>query len=374
MRKILVLVGTRPEAVKMGPVVQELSRYPDRFRVRLCVSGQHREMLAQILADFSLVPDVNLDVMTQGQSLAGLSSRLFERIDCLLGVEQPDILLIQGDTTTVMVAALCAFYRGILCGHVEAGLRSGDIHAPFPEEVNRRIAGMTAGLHFAPTARAADTLQAEGVSVERIHVTGNTVIDALLWTADKVRENPPSLPDSVAIALTTRRPIVLITGHRRENFGLGFQNICQALSQLAYDFPNVIFLYPVHLNPNVRGPIFSILGDRENLILTEPLSYRQFVLLMQTAHFILTDSGGIQEEAPSLKKPVLVMRGVTERPEGVEAGVSRLVGTKVNDIVAGVSLLLTDTVAYRDMSSGTNPYGDGQAAKRIAQVLLTYFY
>lgn len=369
-QSILVFVGTRPEAVKMAPVIFALRERGERFRTLLVSTGQHREMLAQTFGDFGLVPDIDLDLMVRNQSLAQLSSNLFRAVDEVLERERPAMVLVQGDTTTVMVVSLCAFYRGIPCGHVEAGLRSHNMHAPFPEELNRRIAGLTASLHFAPTQRAADALSAEGVPPESIHLTGNTGIDALLWTAERLRIAPPELPEDVRAILDSGRRFVLVTGHRRENFGQGFQSICRALRELAAKYPDVFFLYPVHLNPNVREIVYAELADCSNIVLTKPLVYRQFVFVMQAAHCLLTDSGGVQEEAPSFGKPVLVMRNVTERPEGVDAGCSRLVGTDTGDIVAGVSELLDNVNGNYERMGGTqNPYGDGQAAGRIAAVV-----
>ncbi|MDR2051750.1 MAG: UDP-N-acetylglucosamine 2-epimerase (non-hydrolyzing) [Deltaproteobacteria bacterium] len=368
MKKILLFIGTRPEAVKMVPVLRAL-RVGYSFEARLAATGQHREMLAQALADFGETPDINLDVMTVGQSLAGLSARLFEAVDGLLALERPAAILAQGDTTTVQVAALCAFYRRIPVGHVEAGLRSRDLSAPFPEELNRRIAGLVSTLHFAPTNRARDNLLAEGVPAENLLVTGNTVIDALLWMREQVRRAPPPLPARIEEALAAGRRIVLVTGHRRENFGEGFRNICAALRELALSFQDARIVYPVHLNPQVRGEVLRSLGGTPGVILEEPLTYKPFVRLMDASHIILTDSGGIQEEGPSLGKPVLVMREVTERPEGVEAGVNKLVGTDPRRIVDETTRLLKDDAAYGRMAQARNPYGDGHAAGRIADFL-----
>jgi UDP-N-acetylglucosamine 2-epimerase len=373
-KNIFVFVGTRPEAVKMAPVVRTLREFPEVFNTIVLSTGQHKEMLAQTLTDFELEPDVDLDLMTADQSLAQLTSHLFSAVDAVLMREKPDMVLVQGDTTTVMVASVCVFYRGIPCGHVEAGLRSHDMRAPFPEEFNRRVAGLTACLHFAPTERAAAALKAEGVAADRIHVTGNTGIDALLWTAEDIRRRPPALPEDVQNVLESGRRFVLVTGHRRESFGRGFRSMCSALRDLAGMHPDVFFLYPVHLNPNVRGVAHAMLSGYENIVLTDPLPYRQFVRAMQNAYCLLTDSGGIQEEAPSLKKPVLVMRNVTERPEGIEAGCSRLVGTDAQRIVAEVTDLLNDTGGvYGRMAVLRNPYGDGGAAVRIAGAVREYF-
>jgi UDP-N-acetylglucosamine 2-epimerase len=368
-RRILVVAGTRPEAIKMAPVVHALRAAGSVFDVRLCSTGQHREMLAQAFADFELEPDIALSVMEPSQTLAGLSSRLFSSIDALLDAEKPDAVLVEGDTTTVQVAALCAFYRSIPVGHVEAGLRSHDLSLPFPEELNRRITALATTWHFAPTELARRNLVSEGIGPDRIFITGNTVVDALLDMRGRVRATPPQLPQRVEAAIAQRSRIVLITGHRRESFGQGFRDICDALRQLAARHPDVAFVYPVHLNPAVRQPVFEWLAHIDNVILEEPLAYRAFVRLMEASLLILTDSGGIQEEGPSLGKPVLIMRTVTERPEGVDAGVNRLVGTSPQSIVSGVEELLTNEGIYARMSSAPNPYGDGKAASRIADIL-----
>lgn len=368
MNHVVVFVGTRPEGIKMAPVVQALQAAED-FRCTLVSTGQHREMLQRALADFDLAPDIDLAVMQPNQTLASLSSRLFARMDEVLVELKPDWVLVQGDTTTVMVGALCAFYRGIPVGHVEAGLRSHDTLAPFPEELNRRIAGLVTGLHFAPTPGAAANLFDEGVEEAQVVVTGNTGIDALLQTAAAVRETPPALSDDIAGFLARHEHYVLITGHRRENFGEGFQNICRAISTLADQHPGVGFLYPVHLNPRVRGPVSEIIKARANVLLAEPQEYRSFIHLMDRAHLMLSDSGGVQEEAPSLGKPVLVMRNVTERPEGIKAGCAELVGSSAERIIKRVTALLTDEALYQRMSRAQNPYGDGQASRRIIEAL-----
>jgi len=371
MQTILTIAGTRPEAIKLAPVILELRKRPDDFRALVCSTGQHREMLTQSFASFGIAPDIELDVMEPGQSLAGVTARLFGAIDEVLELEQPDWVLIQGDTVTVLVASLCCYFRRINIGHIEAGLRSGDIWAPFPEEVNRRVTTLVTQLHFAPTDAAADNLRTEGVAEESIRVTGNTVIDSLLWTAEKARVEPPELPAEVEAAVRDDRKMVLITGHRRENFGQGMENVCQAIAELASAYPNVLFFYPVHLNPQVQGPVNRILGSLNNVALSAPLPYVEFVRVMDLSHLILTDSGGIQEEAPSLSKPVLVTRDVTERPEGISAGTSKLVGTDRARIVEEVSRLLDDRNAYEGMAFAPSVYGDGQAAKRIVEALVS---
>ena len=371
VHRILILMGTRPEAIKMAPVVMALRKHSG-FDVLLCSTGQHKEMLTQALSDFGLKPDRDLAVMTERQSLASLNAALLSALDGLYAEAQPDLVLAQGDTTTVMAAALAAFYRHIPFGHVEAGLRSFNRRAPFPEEINRKIAGNLADLHFAPTETARHNLLAEGVSEADIFVVGNTVIDALLWTRDHLDKNGDLLPAPVAATLAQGKKIVLITGHRRESYEAGFEEICRGILAVSEHRQDVFFVYPVHLNPLVRGPVFSLLGDKGNILLLEPLSYRPFVALMQVAHVVLTDSGGIQEEAPALGKPVLVMRETTERPEGVGAGNAILVGARAASIAAHLGRLLDDTAMYARMSQARNPYGDGQSAQRIVDILEKY--
>ena len=350
----------------------------------VCVTGQHRQMLDQVMEDMGIKPDLDLNLMQPNQTVAGLTARAIQALDESFAKSRPDLVLVQGDTTTVFCATLAAFYRHIPVGHVEAGLRTGDLQAPWPEEANRVLTTRLAALHFAPTKTNKANLRKEGVSMARVFVTGNTVIDALFFMMKQVRKNPPKidgLPPYLQIANRKSKighKMVLITGHRRENFGKGFKNICRAVAELARRFPNVHFVYPVHLNPNVRAPVKQILGGGNNgqmlpnIHLIEPASYREFVALMDRAHVILTDSGGVQEEAPSLGKPVLVMRETTERPEAVKAGTVKLVGTDFNRIVRGVSRLLTDPKAYRTMSRAHNPYGDGKSAARIAKVCKSF--
>lgn len=368
MTKVMVFVGTRPEAIKMAPVVRELAK-SKVFSSTLCSTGQHKEMLDQAFEDFGIVPDHKLDVMRPGQSLAGLSSRLFTAVDEVLEEERPDWVVVQGDTTTVAITSLCAFYRQIKVVHVEAGLRSHQKYSPFPEEVNRRVAGVVADLHMAPTNEAKANLLAEGVDESCVAVAGNTVIDALLWMRDKVAAQADMLPDEVLQAKGQGKKIVLVTGHRRESFGGGFENICKAIMALAKTRDDIHFVYPVHLNPVVKEPVQAMLGDLSAVSLIDPMTYKPFVALMNVCHIILTDSGGIQEEGPSLGKPVLVMRDVTERPEGVEAGTAKLVGVSIDRIIHEVTELLDNADAYEAMSRAVNPYGDGQAAKRIVELL-----
>jgi len=360
----MLVFGTRPEAIKMAPLARALHDAED-LELCLCVTGQHRQMLDDVLRLFALTPDHDLAVMTPGQTLNGLSAAIVSRIDPVLEAERPDMVLVHGDTTTSFAAALAAFHRSIPVGHVEAGLRTGNLYAPWPEEANRRLTSVLAELHFAPTATSRDNLLGEGVPAARIDVTGNTVIDALLWMRKTLHESGWKPEDPALASLPECARVVLVTGHRRENFGDGFLRICRALRHLALRHPNVRFIYPVHLNPNVQEPVYRLLDGLPNLILTPPLSYQTFVYLMDRATVIVTDSGGVQEEAPSLGKPVLVMRDTTERPEAVAAGTVRLVGTDGERIIEEVSRLLDDSAAYEQMQHAHNPYGDGNACARI---------
>lgn len=361
----LLVFGTRPEAIKMAPVVRACQQDPGLEPI-VCLTGQHREMLDQVNDYFGIRADDDLEVMSSNQSLARLTARCTEGIDGLLQKHTPDCVVAQGDTTTVMAASTAAFYRHLPFVHVEAGLRTGNIRAPWPEEFNRRVVGLTAGLHCAPTATSKANLLAEKIPESIVHVTGNTVIDALLHTVSKERADNDRWNHKYD-GLSDR--LVLITGHRRENFGEGFQQLCRAIRTLAETFPEVTFLYPVHLNPNVREPVNAILSKTSNVILSEPAPYPEFVWLMDRAHIILTDSGGVQEEAPSLRKPILVMRETTERPEALEAGAVELVGTDPARIIEQVSLLLTDDAEYAQRQIEFNPYGDGQASGRIARLI-----
>jgi UDP-N-acetylglucosamine 2-epimerase (non-hydrolysing) len=348
MKKISVIFGTRPEAIKLAPVIMELKRFPELFQCHVCVTAQHRQMLDQVNEIFGITPDADLDLMTEGQTLAGFTARAMVALDQYLEREKPDMILVQGDTTTVFCAALAAFYHHIPVGHVEAGLRTGNLDAPWPEEMNRILATRLTNLHFAPTAWSRDNLLREGIPAEKVFVTGNTVVDSLLLSLIRIDKEPPTLPDTIRELIHNNRRIVLITGHRRENFGEGFENICTAIAQLAEKFPETHFVYPVHLNPNVREPVHRILNPatHPNIHLPSPIPYLPFIALMKHASVILTDSGGIQEEAPSLGKPVIVMRDTTERPEGVTAGVVTLVGTDVEKIVDEVSRYLTDARSW----------------------------
>ena len=367
-RKILTVFGTRPEAIKLFPLVHALEA-DARFVSRVCVSAQHRAMLDQVLAIADIAPDHDLDLMTPGQSLDGLTARALTGIGAVLDEEQPDWVVVQGDTTTVMAGALAAYYRKIPVCHVEAGLRSGDIHHPWPEEVNRRVVGTFAALHCAPTQTAANALLAENVDPQTVHVTGNTVIDALHWVTNRIAETA-SLGDGLA-ELEQRfsgKRIIGVTSHRRENFGDGMRNIAQAIRRIAAR-SDVAMIFPVHLNPNVRETMHDELGALDNVALIEPLDYPNFARLLAISDIMLSDSGGVQEEAPALGKPVLVMRTTTERPEGVEAGTARLVGTDPDRIVSEVERLLDDAAAYDAMAQAHNPFGDGRSAARIADLL-----
>jgi len=371
--KVLTVFGTRPEAIKMAMVVKNLASN-DNIDAKVCVTAQHREMLDQVLNLFEIKPDYDLDIMTKQQDLYDVTSRILLGLRDILKKEQPDVVLVHGDTTTTLATSLACYYAKVKVGHVEAGLRTGNVYSPWPEEANRKLTGVLTNLHFAPTASSQQNLLREGVPADQIHITGNTVIDALLEVnkmvneRDEVREHILSgLREEFDFSLD--RDFVLITGHRRESFGSGFENICGAIQTLAQRYPDMDFIYPVHLNPNVQEPVNRLLSDCSNVKLIKPLDYLPFVYLMGRSKIILTDSGGIQEEAPSLGKPVLVMRDTTERPEAVDAGTVVLVGTEQDKIVATLSELLDDPQSYAKMSEAHNPYGDGKSAERITQIL-----
>lgn len=384
MKKVLLIFGTRPEAIKMAPLVKTLQADPENFKTLVCVSGQHRQMLDQVLELFDICPDFDLDIMHNGQDLYDVTTRVLLGVRQVLKETKPDIVLVHGDTTTSTAAALAAFYQQIPVGHVEAGLRTHDIYSPWPEEMNRQLTGRLATWHFAPTQSSKQNLINEGIPEERIFVTGNTIIDALNMVVSRIKSNS-ALADQLACMLkqagyntkrlTTNRKLVLITGHRRENFGKGFLSICKAIKHLAAKHEDTDFVYPMHLNPNVRSAISQVFGNHvqehhENLFFIEPLEYLTFIYLMDKSSIVLTDSGGIQEEAPGLGKPVLVMRNTTERPEAVLAGTVKLVGTDFDTIVENMTELLVSPEAYAKMSMAANPYGDGFASGRIAQALL----
>lgn len=371
--KVLTVFGTRPEAIKMAPLVKTLAAHP-RIEARVCVTGQHRQMLDQVLSLFDITPDYDLDIMQPQQTLSSVTSHILLKLEPVLRQYSPDLVLVHGDTSTTLAAALAAYYQKIAVGHVEAGLRTGDIYSPWPEEANRCLTGSLATWHFAPTLQTQENLLRENVPSHKILVTGNTVIDALLMVKNKL-QNQPELKNKLHNTFNFIRKdsrMVLITGHRRENFGEGFERICQGIQNLAKKYPDVDFVYPVHLNPNVREPVNRLLRNMPHVHLIEPQEYLPFVYLMTQAHLILTDSGGIQEEAPSLGKPVLVMRETTERPEAVAAGTVKLVGTDVETIVCEVTRLMDDTNAYDQMARAHNPYGDGRASKRIVEFIAKY--
>lgn len=382
MKKIMLVFGTRPEAIKMAPLVKKFQEYPEQFETIVCVTGQHREMLDQVLTIFDIKPDYDLNIMKQGQDLYDVTARVLTGMRDVLKDAQPDVVLVHGDTTTSTAAALASFYQQIPVGHVEAGLRTHNIYSPWPEEMNRQITGRIATYHFAPTPLSKQNLRTEAVKESDISVTGNTVIDALYMVVDKIK-NDKAL-DSELNALLVKagydvnrladgKKLVLITGHRRENFGDGFINMCSAIKTLTEKYPEVDFVYPMHLNPNVRKPIHEVFGEDlsglSNMFFIEPLEYLSFVYLMEKSTIVLTDSGGIQEEAPGLGKPVLVMRDTTERPEALEAGTVKLVGTNYDKIVNEVSALLDNDDYYNEMSRAVNPYGDGLACERIVNAL-----
>lgn len=368
--KVLTVFGTRPEAIKMAPLVHALAGDAD-FEAKVCVTAQHREMLDQVLKLFEITPDYDLNIMKPGQDLTDITCRILEGLKSVFADFQPDVVLVHGDTATTMATSLAAFYHRIPVGHVEAGLRTGDLYSPWPEEANRKIAGHLAMYHFAPTENSRQNLLKESIPDSHIFVTGNSVIDALLWVRDKVMSDQYMMGKLAANYpfIDPNKKMILVTGHRRESFGGGFERICHALAEIAQAHPDVQVVYPVHLNPNVSEPVKRILHDIDNIILISPQDYLPFVYLMNHAYLILTDSGGIQEEAPSLGKPVLVMRDTTERPEAVDAGTVRLVGTDTQKIVKEVNRLLTDDAEYHEMSRAHNPYGDGHACQRILAAL-----
>lgn len=382
MKKIMLVFGTRPEAIKMAPLVKEFQKHPGEFRTTVCVTGQHREMLDQVLHIFDIRPDYDLNIMKQGQDLYDVTARVLTGMRDVLKEAAPDVVLVHGDTTTSTAAALAAFYQQIPVGHVEAGLRTYNIYSPWPEEMNRQLTGRIATYHFAPTPLSKSNLLKENVSEDMITVTGNTVIDALYWVVGRIKSDRQLDSELEALLkgagydvgrLAGGKRLVLITGHRRENFGDGFISMCTAIKDLTQKYPDVDFVYPMHLNPNVRKPIHEVFGEDltnlGNMFFIEPLEYLSFVYLMEKSAIVLTDSGGIQEEAPGLGKPVLVMRDTTERPEALDAGTVKLVGTDYDKIVSSVSGLLDDKAAYEKMSKAVNPYGDGLACGRIVEKL-----
>lgn len=384
MKKLLLTFGTRPEAIKMAPLILELKKHSDKIETIVCVTGQHRKMLDQVLSIFKIKPDYDLNIMKKGQDLYDITSNVLLGLRDIFKQTQPDLVLVHGDTTTSMAAALAAYYQQIPVGHIEAGLRTYNIYSPWPEEINRQLIGRISNYNFAPTPTSSTNLIKEGVKEASIHITGNTVIDSLYWVVNKIKSDELlniKLKEEIRTfgydidRLQKNRRMVLITGHRRENLGEGFIHIAQAIQELSTRFPNVDFVYPMHLNPNVRKSIYEVLGNDlshfSNMFFIEPLEYLSFIYMMEKADIVLTDSGGIQEEAPSLKKPVLVMRNTTERPEAVEAGTVILIGTDKEKIVYNVNKLLKDQTHYQQMAKAINPYGDGKACERITNILLS---
>lgn len=372
-KKCLIIFGTRPEAIKMAPLVKELAKHEKFLETRVCITAQHREMLDQVLDFFEIKPDFDLDVMKPGQNLYELTSVILTKMKSVLEEFQPDFVFVHGDTTTTMAASLSAFYFGAKVCHVEAGLRTNNLRAPFPEEMNRSVTGVVANFHFAPTLQSKQNLLKENKNPESVFITGNTVIDALLYSVNKVKNAAYKHPEIEQLKsfITESSKLILVTGHRRENHGQGFINICNALKKIALKNPDILIVYPVHLNPKVQEPVYRLLGDLNNIKLIDPLSYPAFIWLMERSYLIITDSGGVQEEAPSLGKPVLVMRETTERPEAVEAGTVILVGTDEDKIINETNRLLSNPSDYSEMTRRHNPYGDGKASERIASQILS---
>ncbi|MGA1841293.1 MAG: non-hydrolyzing UDP-N-acetylglucosamine 2-epimerase [bacterium] len=370
--RVMLILGTRPEAVKLAPVISILREKADIFETGVVITAQHREILDQILDIFAIQPDYDLNIMTKNQSLTRVAARCLQGLDKIIKKEKPDIVLVQGDTTTVFIAGLVCYYNKVRVGHVEAGLRTKDRFSPFPEEMNRRLLSSLADLHFAPTEWAKENLLREGIPETKVFVTGNTVVDSLQTILARPN-NVPVIPPNIGDFIRSRSKIILVTAHRRESFGHPFEEMCRAMLDIADRNPDLGIIYPVHPNPNVRSKVFAILKESPRILLTEPMDYLSFVYLMKSAYIILTDSGGIQEEAPTLGKPVLIMREKTERPEGIEAGISRLVGTKRERIVSEVQLLLDSGTDYEKMVGKKNPFGDGKASQRIADILIDYY-
>jgi UDP-N-acetylglucosamine 2-epimerase (non-hydrolysing) len=375
--RVLISLGTRPEGIKMAPVIKEIQKSPQKFELSVCSTGQHKEMLGQVIDFFEIKPDIELDVMTFGQSLSMLSSKIIGAMEEVFNKVLPDIVLVQGDTTTAFLTAFIAFYQKIKIGHVEAGLRTYNKYSPFPEEINRQLVSKIADLHFAPTQNTYSNLIKDGIDKNSIILTGNTVVDAINWGIKKIEnkseDNRSEDIKYLSGLLGKDKKIILVTMHRRESFGDDIVNVCKALKFISRKYDNINIVYPVHLNPNVSGPVNEILGNIENIKLIKPLSYEPFLWLMNKSYFIITDSGGIQEEAPTLKKPVLVIRKFTERKESVELGISKLIGTDMNAIIDNTSLLLDSTSEYKKMVADRNPYGDGKASERIAASIIEYF-
>ena len=375
--KVLISLGTRPEGIKMAPVIKEIQKNPDKFELSICSTGQHKEMLGQVTDFFEIKPDIELNVMTFGQSLSMLSSKIIGAMGEVFNKVLPDIVLVQGDTTTAFLTAFIAFYQKIKIGHVEAGLRTNNKYSPFPEEINRQLLSKIADLHFTPTKNTYENLKREGIDESSIILTGNTVVDAINWGINKIEnKNEEEISEDVKYLsdlLGHDKKIILVTMHRRESFGDDIVNVCNALKIISQKYNNINIVYPVHLNPSVSGPVNDILGNIQNIKLVKPLSYEPFLWLMDKSYFIITDSGGIQEEAPTLKKPVLVIRKFTEREESVEIGISKLVGTDMDAIIESTSLLLENESEYKKMTADRNPYGDGRSSERIVSSIISYF-
>jgi len=371
MKKINILIsfGTRPEGIKLAPVIKCIEKQKDKFNLRVCSTGQHKEMLNQVLSLFEIKPYIFLNLMTENQSLSSLSSKLFNKMEKVISDTNPDIILVQGDTTTAFLTALIAFYKKIKVSHVEAGLRTYDKYSPFPEEINRQLISRIADFNFTPTKKSFSNLLSEGIDSKTIFMTGNTIVDALIWMTKKIEKNKHEIESKEIFKKLKNNKTILVTMHRRESFGKDIENICYALKIVASKYKDIKIVYPVHLNPNVRKPVFEILSKIDNVILTDPLDYGSFVWLMYKSFFIITDSGGIQEEAPTFKKPVLVIRNKTERTESIDIGISKLIGTNVDSIVDNVSKLIDDKDIYNKMVTNVNPYGDGKASEKIVDII-----
>lgn len=366
--KLLFIFGTRPEAIKLAPLIKEFEKHPEKFDVKICVTAQHRSMLDQVLDFFSITPDFDLDIMKPGQNLFDVSAGVLKELNKVFDAVNPQLVLIQGDTTTAFIGALASYYKKVKVAHIEAGLRSGNKFAPYPEEMNRLLAAHLSDFHFTPTSKSVENLAKENIT-RQVYSVGNTVIDALYLGLELLKKNGVEKYSQTFNGIDLSKKIILITGHRRENFGNPFEHICYAIKKAAEKFPEVEFVYPVHLNPNVQQPVNEILSGQKNIHLLEPLDYPSFIWMMNRCYLVLTDSGGVQEEAPALGKPVLVMRDVTERQEGVDAGTAKLVGTESEVIFRELSILLTDEEAYKKMAKAVNPYGDGTACKKIVEII-----
>jgi len=374
MQKINILIafGTRPEGIKLAPIIKLIEKQKNKFNLKVCSTGQHKEMLNQVLNLFEIKPDIFLDLMTENQSLSLLSAKIFEKMGRVISDINPDIILVQGDTTTAFLTTLIAFYRKIKVGHIEAGLRTYDKYSPFPEEINRQLISRVADFNFTPTKKSFSNLLSEGINPKTIFMTGNTIVDALIWMTKKIEKNKHKINSNGIFTKLKNNKTILVTMHRRESFGKDLENVCYALKAIASKYKEIRIVYPVHLNPNVKKPVFKILNGIDNIILTEPLDYESFIWLMHESFFIITDSGGVQEEAPTLKKPVLVIRGKTERTESVDIGISKIIGTSTDSIIDNASKLIDDENIYNEMITDVNPYGDGNASEKILDIIYNY--